>query len=538
MPNFLTAAEMNTLKAKVKTEMQRRAYNGSMTGFASASYDFSTTPTSGTKVTADQGKKVIEPLLNIKDHGNLNTADLKTGSKIPSSFNNELLSYTDSLSKEPIDGATSSCRGACSGLCVGTCGSTCSGCSSCSGGCSGSGGSGGSGSSGCGGCSGNCGGCNACSGCIGCSSGCQGGCSGSCEGCGRSCSGCSGCDGSCEGCSGCAGCGGSCSSSCSSKGKGSACATCYSCTGCASSCSSCSSCGGCSGSSGCGGDCTGCYAGCDGSCEATCFSNCSGCEGSCESECTTGCQGCSGCSGGCSGCSGGCGSGCYGSCTGNCDGCSNGCSGQCKNACATTCSATCTGTCQAQAFGAVVSGGVVEDQTVDLIANGMMLPIYSQTIYTKSIGHPHSRGDNYELKDLGISVRYDKQNNNILFDLSTGFMVVDNTLFKQIGYNLEIPLFKMIESEDIKYNPGNAGTYDKRWPPTTENMNGLVYNAGQGYQIHVSTGLTESKGPNSKKYTQFELVWNKNNTTKNYVETGSVFKGTNIIRIPFKITGI
>lgn len=96
----------------------------------------------------------------------------------------------------------------------------------------------------------------------------------------------------------------------------------------------------------------------------------------------------------------------------------------------------------------------------------------------------------------------------------------------------------MIESEDIKYNPGNSGTHDKRWPPTTENMNGLVYNAGQGYQIHVSTGLTELKGPNSKKYTQFELVWNKNNTTKNYVETGSVFKGTNIIRIPFKITGI
>ena len=96
----------------------------------------------------------------------------------------------------------------------------------------------------------------------------------------------------------------------------------------------------------------------------------------------------------------------------------------------------------------------------------------------------------------------------------------------------------MIESEDIKYNPGNDGTYDKRWPPTIENMNGLVYNAGQGYQIHVSTGLTESKGPNSKKYTQFGLVWNKNNTTKNYVETGSVFKGTNIIKIPFKITGI
>ena len=57
MPNFLTAAEVNSLKAKVKTEMQRRAYNGSMTGFASASYDFSTTPTSGTKLPLTKAKK-------------------------------------------------------------------------------------------------------------------------------------------------------------------------------------------------------------------------------------------------------------------------------------------------------------------------------------------------------------------------------------------------------------------------------------------------------------------------------------------------
>ena len=408
MPNFLTAAEMNTLKAKVKTEMQRRAYNGSMTGFASVSYDFSTTPTSGTKVTADQGKKVIEPLLNIKDHGNLNTADLKTGSKIPSSFNNELLSYTDSLSKEPIDGATSSCRGACSGLCVGTCGSTCSGCSSCSGGCTGSGGSGGSGSSGCGGCSGNCGGCNSCSGCIGCSSGCQGGCSGNCDGCSRSCGGCIGCSGSCESCSGCAGCGGSCSSSCSSSGKGSSCATCYGCTGCASSCSSCSSCTGCSGSSGCLGCSSECSS-CASTCEAGCFSNCSGCEGTCESSCTTGCQGCSGCSGGCSGCSGGCSSGCYGSCTGNCDGCSNGCSGQCKNACATNCSATCTGTCQAQAFGAVVSGGV-EDPTVDLIANGEWTYAVDTNLVTAKSVSVTRKGTEYNFNIDGLTILNQKTN--------------------------------------------------------------------------------------------------------------------------------
>lgn len=522
MPNFLTAAEVNSLKAKVKTEMQRRAYNGSMTGFASASYDFSTTPTSGTKVTADQGKKVIEPLLNIKDHGNLNTADLKTGSKIPSSFNNELLSYTDSLSKEPIDGATSSCRGACSGLCVGTCGNTCSGCSSCSGGCTGSGGSGGSGSSGCGGCSGGCsttcsGGCGGCDGCRGtCSGECGAACSGACGG---------GCSGGCGGCSGCAGCGGSCSSSCSASGKGSSCATCYSCTGCASSCSSCSSCSGCSGCDGCSG-CSCCSSSCDG---------CSGCSGGCDGSCTGGCVGgCSGCSGGCSGCSG-CGSGCYGSCTGACDGCSNGCSGQCKNACATTCSATCTGTCQAQAFGAVVSQDVL-DATVDLIANSMMKPIYSKALWNKVLpGGGYANNSNYELKDLGISIRYDKKNSEILFDLSNGLTVVDNTIFKQLGYKLPIPLFVMLNNSNITYNPNHVGSSDNYWPATIENANGLVINIGQGYQIMVSPNETAQA---NKKCTRFNLVWYKYNTTKNYPEVGSIFKGSKVIRIPFKITGI
>lgn len=536
MPNFLTAAEVNSLKAKVKTEMQRRAYNGSMTGFASASYDFSTTPTSGTKVTADQGKKVIEPLLNIKDHGNLNTADLKTGSKIPSSFNNELLAYTDSLSKEPIDGAASSCRGACSGLCVGTCGSTCSGCSSCSGGCTGSGGSGGSGSSGCGGCSGNCGGCNSCSGCIGCSSGCQGGCSGNCDGCSRSCGGCIGCSGSCESCSGCAGCGGSCSSSCSSSGKGSSCATCYGCTGCASSCSSCSSCTGCSGSSGCLGCSSECSS-CANTCEAGCFSNCSGCEGTCESSCTTGCQGCSGCSGGCSGCSGGCSSGCYGSCTGNCDGCSNGCSGGCKNACATTCSATCTGTCQAQAFGAVVQGGVVEDEAVDLIANGMMMPIYSKNLYITNVGHTYSRGDNYELNLGNTTVKFNKRTNEILFDLLKGIAVVDNTIMKALGGTLDIPLFVMRITPNRKYNPDQVGSTDKCWPPTSEVPSGLIVNANKYYQIRVSTEKYYEGNKEFSCYFFYLHLW-ANNTTKDYVENGSTFKGTKAIGIPFKITGI
>lgn len=178
----------------------------------------------------------------------------------------------------------------------------------------------------------------------------------------------------------------------------------------------------------------------------------------------------------------------------------------------------------------------VEDPTVDLIANGMMKPIYSKALWNQVLpGGGYANNSNYELKDLGIQIRYDKKNSEILFDLSNGLTVVDNTIFKQIGYKLPIPLFVMLNDSNITYNPNHVGSSDNYWPSTIENANGLVINAGQGYQIMVSPNETAQA---NKKCTRFDLIWYKYNTTKNYPEVGSIFKGSKVIRIPFKITGI
>ena len=202
---MLTAKRLIELKALVKAEMARRKYYGDLSKFADSSYDFSTTPKKGGKILAEHGKKVIEPLLNIADKGDLNIDGIVAGGKIPNSFDDSLIEYVNTLANERVTGSSSSCRGACSGLCTETCGSACTGCSSS---CSGSCGSGCSKTcgSGCGSCTTTCSSCsNACSGCSGCSgcgSGCSGGCNG-CSGCGGNCSGCSGgCGSSCGGCSG------------------------------------------------------------------------------------------------------------------------------------------------------------------------------------------------------------------------------------------------------------------------------------------------------------------------------------------------
>ena len=180
--------------------------------------------------------------------------------------------------------------------------------------------------------------------------------------------------------------------------------------------------------------------------------------------------------------------------------------------------------------------GVVCDPTVDLIANGMMKPVYSKALHAKYLpGGGYANNSNYELKDLGISVRYDKENSEILFDLSNGLTVIDNTIFKQLGYKLPIPLFIMLNDSNITYNPNHVGSSDNYWPSTIENADGLVINSSQGYQIEVDPNVTAQA---NKKGTKFTLTWYKYNTTKNYPEVGSTFKGTKVIRIPFKITGI
>lgn len=175
---MLTPAELIQLKTKVEAEMKRRQYYGSLTAFSGNSWAIQTTPKTGDEILAQQGRSVIEPILQITDVGDLNIVDLKKNGIIPASFDKSLLTHIDNLAKEAPTASKSSCRGACTGLCVGRCESGCSGCTascggSCESNCSKS-------------CGSSCGGCSAgCS--TNCGSGCQSTCVNGCTGCKTGC---------------------------------------------------------------------------------------------------------------------------------------------------------------------------------------------------------------------------------------------------------------------------------------------------------------------------------------------------------------
>lgn len=139
---MLTAAQINELKAKVKTEMARRSGYGSLARFAGSEYGFDQTPAPGGLIMAEHGRKTVNPLLHIKDYPGLVLADepgpegsipSTSGDPIPAGFDVELLNAVDQLAAEAMTGTVSSCRGACSGLCLGTCAAECTGCTGCDG---------------------------------------------------------------------------------------------------------------------------------------------------------------------------------------------------------------------------------------------------------------------------------------------------------------------------------------------------------------------------------------------------------------------
>lgn len=53
--NIITASDINALKDRVKAEMKRRKYTGSLTTYASATYDYnsSTAPATGRSILAE-----------------------------------------------------------------------------------------------------------------------------------------------------------------------------------------------------------------------------------------------------------------------------------------------------------------------------------------------------------------------------------------------------------------------------------------------------------------------------------------------------
>ncbi|WP_055667266.1 hypothetical protein [Desnuesiella massiliensis] len=186
------------LKNRVKNEMNRRNGNGSLTQYASASYDFSKSPKKGNTISIEHYSKIRDVMAAINP-AKVALPSKKFSQSVP--YMVLLEANMTTFEAQPRgERSNNDCASACSGMCINTC------TTSCTGGCNGC--------SGCGGvCSTSCtGGCDGCSGCGGaCSTSCTGNCDG-CTGCRDACTGCTGgCTGTCSGCTGC---GGYCANSC------------------------------------------------------------------------------------------------------------------------------------------------------------------------------------------------------------------------------------------------------------------------------------------------------------------------------------
>lgn len=152
--SILSPTDMINLKAKIKAEMIRRNGYGDISTFGTSTYDFVTPPVLNKVVIVEQGQKVVDLALKIKDIPNLKNIAKNDIVHALDIVNSNFTNYAN----ETMEGGVSSCRGACTGLCLGTCTTGCIGCVGCTG------------------CTGTCTGCNnSCSGtCSGCTAGCTG----------------------------------------------------------------------------------------------------------------------------------------------------------------------------------------------------------------------------------------------------------------------------------------------------------------------------------------------------------------------------
>ncbi len=171
--NELKSNEVTEIREKTKKEIQRRTTKGpidkpsvnfgDLSSYAGSSYDFSVQK--NTPITAEQGNKLIEPLLAAGGNKHSNLKKAIAGQPIPSDFTaNKMEKVVDTLSMEVSTGEStktarlvnyldqikngtnrpnptlvehSSCNAACSGLCVGSCAGYCNGCTGCSASCGG-----------------------------------------------------------------------------------------------------------------------------------------------------------------------------------------------------------------------------------------------------------------------------------------------------------------------------------------------------------------------------------------------------------------
>lgn len=155
----ITAEDFNNLKAKVKAEMLRRKYTGSVAAYGT---DYSDVPTQKGKIKAVHIQEIVNPLNQITATNYTNTA---AKSKILAMQQLETLVTTLAAKNVNPANTDTGCDASCTGLCRTACSETCDGCTgSCTGTCQG--------------CSGTC--YEQCA--DNCSTTCRGSCSGGCDG--------------------------------------------------------------------------------------------------------------------------------------------------------------------------------------------------------------------------------------------------------------------------------------------------------------------------------------------------------------------
>lgn len=183
-----SSSDFIALKAKVKEEMLRRKYTGSLEEYGGENYDFTIVPQTGTQILADQANKIITPINAVDDSG---FSIRQVGD--PAKAMNVLDAKITAYAAAPLEGENHYCKESCSGLCSTACGDSCGG--ECSDTCGGE-------------CATECG--DECTGTCkkSCTGDCTGYCGGACAfGCGGDCTG-QGCMGTCQSCTG------SCTGSC------------------------------------------------------------------------------------------------------------------------------------------------------------------------------------------------------------------------------------------------------------------------------------------------------------------------------------
>lgn len=155
---LLTTDAIN-LKAKVKAEMKRRKYSGSVASYGGTAYDFTTTPTNNSAVKGEHLKKNLEPMQAVNGSG------LPTyPGKLTRAGQEAMEAKIDAWeTRSASDRSGTDCASGCTGMCYTGCESGCYGCGS--------------------GCADDCDGCDGCSGCgSGCADSCSGDCDAGCKG--------------------------------------------------------------------------------------------------------------------------------------------------------------------------------------------------------------------------------------------------------------------------------------------------------------------------------------------------------------------